>query len=63
MAIASGLATTVAIVYGTNQRTAGQRFTVVADGAERELLAPYGFLNIAGPTALALRRRAAPATA
>jgi acetyl-CoA acetyltransferase len=57
MAIASGLATTVAIVYGTNQRTAGQRFTSVADGAERELLAPYGFLNIAGPTALALRRR------
>ena len=29
----------------------------VADGAERELLAPYGFLNIAGPAALALRRR------
>jgi acetyl-CoA acetyltransferase len=57
MAIASGLATTVAIVYGTNQRTAGQRFTSVADGAERELLAPYGFLNIAGPAALALRRR------
>ena len=57
MAISAGLATTVAILYGTNQRTAGQRFTSVADGAERELLAPYGFLNIAGPTALALRRR------
>jgi acetyl-CoA acetyltransferase len=56
-AIAAGLATTVAIVYGTNQRTAGQRFTSVADGAERELLAPYGFVNIAGPAALALRRR------
>jgi acetyl-CoA acetyltransferase len=57
MATASRLATTVAILYGTNQRSAGQRFTAVADGADRELLAPYGFLNIAGPAALALRRR------
>jgi acetyl-CoA acetyltransferase len=57
MAIAAGLATTVAIVYGTNQRTAGQRFRSVADGADRELLAPYGFLNIAGPAALAVERR------
>jgi acetyl-CoA acetyltransferase len=56
-AISAGLATTIAILYGTNQRSAGQRFTAVADGADRELLAPYGFLNIAGPTALALRRR------
>jgi acetyl-CoA acetyltransferase len=57
MAIASGFASTIAIAYGTNQRTAGQRFAAVADGADRELLAPYGFLNIAGPAALALRRR------
>lgn len=56
-AIATGLASTVAIMYGTNQRSAQQRFASVADGAERELLAPYGFLNIAGPAALALRRR------
>ena len=57
MAIASGLASTVAILYGTNQRSAGERFATVADGADRELLAPYGFLNIAGTAALALRRR------
>jgi acetyl-CoA acetyltransferase len=57
MAIATGLASTVAIMYGTNQRSSRQRFAAVADGAERELLAPYGFLNIAGPAALALRRR------
>lgn len=57
MAISQGLASTVAILYGTNQRSARQRFAAVADGADRELLAPYGFLNIAGPAALALRRR------
>jgi acetyl-CoA acetyltransferase len=57
MAIAAGLASTVALMYGTNQRSARQRFAAVADGAERELVAPYGFLNIAGPAALAFRRR------
>lgn len=57
MAIHAGLATTVAIMYGTNQRSSEQRFGGVADGADRQLLAPYGFLNIAGPAALALRRR------
>lgn len=57
MAIAAGLATTVAIMYGTNQRSQRERFADVADGADRELLAPLGFLNIAGPAALALRRR------
>jgi acetyl-CoA acetyltransferase len=57
MAIQAGLATTVALVYGTNQRTSGQRFASVADSAEGELLAPYGFLNIAGLAALAARRR------
>jgi acetyl-CoA acetyltransferase len=57
MAISSGLATTVAILYGTNQRSSQVRFTSVADGADRELLAPHGFLNIAGPASLALRRR------
>lgn len=56
-AVACGLATTVALIYGTNQRSARQRFADVADGADRELLAPQGFVNIAGPTALALRRR------
>ena len=56
-AVAAGLATTVALTYGTNQRTSRERFAGVADGAERELLAPHGFLNIAGPAALAMRRR------
>jgi acetyl-CoA acetyltransferase len=57
MALQSGLATTIALVYGTNQRTAGNRFASVADSAERELLEPYGFLNIAGLAAMAARRR------
>jgi acetyl-CoA acetyltransferase len=57
MAIACGFATTVALMYGTNQRSSGERFTAVADGADRELLAPYGFMNIAGPAALAFTRR------
>jgi acetyl-CoA acetyltransferase len=57
MAITCGFATTVAIMYGTNQRSSGERFTSVADGADRELLAPHGFMNIAGPAALAFSRR------
>ncbi len=57
MAVATGLATTVALLYGTNQRSTGSRFASVADSAERELLEPYGFLNIAGLAAMAARRR------
>jgi acetyl-CoA acetyltransferase len=57
MAVQSGLASTIALVYGTNQRSVGSRFASVADSAERELLEPYGFLNIAGPAAMAARRR------
>jgi acetyl-CoA acetyltransferase len=57
MAIQAGLATTIALLYGTNQRTSGQRFTSVADSGDRELLEPYGFVNIAGVAALAARRR------
>ena len=57
MAVQSGLATTVALVYGTNQRTGGSRFASVADSAEGELLEPYGFVNIAGLAAMAARRR------
>ena len=57
MAVRCGLATTVALVYGTNQRSARGRFAGVADSAEQELLEPYGFLNIAGLAALAARRR------
>jgi acetyl-CoA acetyltransferase len=57
MAIAGGLASTVALTYGTNQRTAGHRFAATAgdSGGPHE---PYGFFNIAGPAAMAFRRHA-----
>jgi acetyl-CoA acetyltransferase len=54
MAIVSGLATTVALMYGTNQRSAGNRFSEPA--GDEDFLAPYGFFNIAGPAALAFQR-------
>ncbi len=57
MAIAAGLAETVAIMYGTNQRTAGNRFAAGA-GAGAELYEPHGFVNIAGPAAMAFQRHA-----
>jgi acetyl-CoA acetyltransferase len=57
MAVQCGMATNVALVYGTNQRSARQHFGSVADSADRELLEPYGFVNIAGLAALAARRR------
>jgi acetyl-CoA acetyltransferase len=57
MAIASGLARTVAIMYGTNQRTAGNRFTGAA-GAGSGAFEPHGFVNIAGAAAMAFRRHA-----
>jgi len=57
MAVQSGMATNVALVYGTNQRSVRERFSSVADSADRELLEPYGFVNIAGLAALAARRR------
>jgi acetyl-CoA acetyltransferase len=57
MAAKSGLAQTIALVYGTNQRSAGSRFASVADSSEAELLEPYGFVNIAGLAAMAARRR------
>jgi acetyl-CoA acetyltransferase len=55
MAILSGLATTVACVYGTNQSSAGSRFAAPA-GTDGELTGPYGFFNIAGPAAMAFNR-------
>ena len=57
MAITSGLASTVALTYGTNQRTSGHRFEATAgdSGGPHE---PYGFFNIAGPAAMAFRRHA-----
>lgn len=56
MAVAAGFATTIALVYGTNQRSARHRFDTVADGAEERLLGRHGFHNIAGPAAMAFRR-------
>lgn len=54
MAINAGLASTVAIVYGANHRTGGTEFTVTA--AASELGPASGYLHIAGPHAMALRR-------
>jgi acetyl-CoA acetyltransferase len=55
MAIMSGLATTVALTYGTNQRTAGNRFSGSA-GDGNAAGEPHGFFNIAGQAAMAFRR-------
>jgi len=57
MAIGAGLATTIALVYGTNQRTAGNRFRGPA-GSGADALALHGFHNIAGQGALAFARHA-----
>jgi acetyl-CoA acetyltransferase len=53
-AIEAGLASVVAIVYGTVQRSAGNRFTVPL--GRQDEAAVYGFLNVAGPAAMAFRR-------
>jgi acetyl-CoA acetyltransferase len=58
MVIASGMAGTVAIMYGTNQRSSQRdrrRFAEVTPAAAHEGGA-YGMFNIAGPAALAFRR-------
>lgn len=58
MAISAGLAETVAIMYGTNQRSSlrdRRRFSEVTPAAAHEGAA-YGLFNIAGPAALAFRR-------
>jgi acetyl-CoA acetyltransferase len=57
MAIAAGMATTVALVYGTNQRTAGNRFRSAA-GSGSGPLELHGFHNIAGQAAMAFARHA-----
>lgn len=57
MAIAAGFADTIALMYGTNQRSAGNRFTVIPGSDMLGSLArPYGFINVAGPAALAFQR-------
>jgi len=57
MAIATGMASTIALVYGTNQRTAGNRFATAA-GSGASPLELHGFHNIAGQAAMAFTRRA-----
>jgi acetyl-CoA acetyltransferase len=57
MAISAGLASTVALIYGTNQRSAGNRFREPA-GSGSEAVNAHGFFNIAGPAAMAFRRHA-----
>jgi acetyl-CoA acetyltransferase len=55
MAIATGMASTIALVYGTNQRTAGNRFATAA-GSGASSLELHGFHNIAGQAAMAFTR-------
>jgi acetyl-CoA acetyltransferase len=57
MAIATGMATTVALIYGTNQRSAGNRFRSAA-GSGSGSLELHGFHNIAGQGAMAFSRHA-----
>jgi acetyl-CoA acetyltransferase len=52
--IDAGLASTVAIVYGTNQRSAGNRFSHALGRVDEASV--YGFLNVAGPAAMAFRK-------
>jgi acetyl-CoA acetyltransferase len=54
MAIASGMASTVVIAYGCNQRSTKADFGVPFGGAD--LAAASGYLHVSGAGALALRR-------
>src|SRR5258708_3250361 len=52
--IDAGLASVVAILYGTNQRSQRNRFTgQLGHAGEAQT---FGFLNVAGPAAMAFRR-------
>lgn len=53
-AIDAGLANTIAIVYGTNQRSSGNRFSHPL--GRQDEASVYGFLNVAGPAGMAFRR-------
>jgi acetyl-CoA acetyltransferase len=55
MAIQAGLASCVLLLYGTAQRSMGNKFShVVSAGVYGE--GDYGFANIAGPAAMGMRR-------
>lgn len=59
MAIQSGMADTIACLYGTNQKT-GKKYTFTrAAGDTGNPGGPFGFLHISGPAALAFRRHQA----
>lgn len=53
-AIATGQATTVAILYGTNQRSQRNPFSHPLGSVDE--IERYGLLNVAGPAAMAFRR-------
>lgn len=55
MAIMSGLAETVLLTYGTNQRTARTTFSLPVGGSA-DWAALSGFVHVAGPAAMAARR-------
>jgi acetyl-CoA acetyltransferase len=58
MAIISGMATTVLLTYGTNQRSAKANFSVpIGGGANWAAMA--GFVHVAGPAAMAARQHMA----
>ncbi len=54
MAIMSGMARTVLLTYGANQRTG--RVDVTRGPARADFTEPHGLVHIAGPAALAFRR-------
>jgi acetyl-CoA acetyltransferase len=55
MAIQSGLANTVLLTYGTNQRSARRTFAIPIGGSG-EWARLAGFVHVAGPAAMAARR-------
>lgn len=56
-AIDAGLAESIAILYGTTQRSQGNRFSHPLGHPDETSI--YGFLNVAGPAAMAFRRHQA----
>lgn len=58
MAIEAGLANTVLLTYGTNQRSARRSFAIPIGGAG-EWARMAGFVHVAGPAAMAARRHMA----
>lgn len=55
MVIESGLANTVALIYGNNQRTNKLRFTQ-SSVPDADFAEPYGYFHMSAPLAMAFRR-------